>query len=308
MTQSPPDPIAAIRGFNRFYTRTIGVLEEAYLGTPMSVAEGRVLYEIAQAPDGLTPKAISAITGLDAGYLSRILKRFEGEGLTGRSPSPEDRRSITITLAARGAETFSRLDAASNAVVGRIIGDLDAAQRQRLTRAMAEVQTLLEPAPGAEVILRPHRPGDMGWIIAQHGEVYTREYGWDSRIESLTARVCADFLDHFDPGAEHCWIAERGGERLGSIFLVKGEVTGQAKLRLLMLTPEARGLGLGKRLVGECLAFARAAGYREVVLWTHAVLVAARGIYAAAGFELVESWTHADLGPEQVSETWRLTL
>ncbi|CAN5816094.1 helix-turn-helix domain-containing GNAT family N-acetyltransferase [soil metagenome] len=303
-----PDPIAAIRAFNRFYTGTIGVLEEAYLGTPLSVAEGRVLYEIAQAPDGLTPKAISGITGLDAGYLSRILKRFEREALTTRSPSPEDGRSITITLAAKGAETFSGLDAASNQVVGRIIERLDDSQRGRLTRAMTEVQTLLEPRPGQAVTLRAHRPGDMGWIIEQHGEVYTREFGWDSRIESLTARVCADFLDRFDPAREHCWIAERGGERLGSIFLVKGEAPDQAKLRLLMLTPAARGLGLGKRLVAECVAFARSAGYAEVVLWTHAVLVAARGIYAAAGFEMIESWTHADLGPEQVSETWRLTL
>ncbi|CAN5483915.1 helix-turn-helix domain-containing GNAT family N-acetyltransferase [soil metagenome] len=303
-----PDPIAAIRGFNRFYTRRIGVLEEAYLGTPLSVAEGRVLYEIAQAPEGLTPKAISGVTGLDAGYLSRILKRFEREALTTRAPSPEDGRSITITLAAKGAETFSGLDAASNQVVGRIIEGLDDGQRGRLTRAMTEVRSLLDPGPAPEVILRPHRPGDMGWIIEQHGEVYTREFGWDSRIESLTARVCADFLDNFDPTLEHCWIAERGGERLGSIFLVKGEEPGQAKLRLLMLTPAARGLGLGKRLVAECVAFARTAGYAEVVLWTHAVLVAARGIYAAAGFEMIDSWTHADLGPEQVSETWRLTL
>lgn len=303
-----PDPIAAIRGFNRFYTRTIGVLEEAYLGTPLSVAEGRVLYEIAQAPGGLTPKAIRGITGLDAGYLSRILKRFEREALTARTPSPEDGRSITITLAAKGAETFAGLDAASNAVVGRIIEGLDEGQRGRLTRAMGEVRALLEPAPQAEVSLRPHRPGDMGWIIEQHGEVYRREFGWDSRIESLTARVCADFLDNFDPDRERCWIAERAGERLGSIFLVKGEAPGQAKLRLLMLTPAARGLGLGKQLVAECVAFARAAGYREIVLWTHAVLVAARGIYAASGFEMIDSWTHADLGPEQVSETWRLVL
>ena len=302
------DPIAAIRGFNRFYTRRIGVLEEAYLGAPMSVAEGRVLYEIAQAEDGLTPKAIRAVTGLDAGYLSRILKRFEREGLTARRPSPDDGRSITVTLTAKGAATFSGLDAASNAVVGGIISNLDGAQRTRLTRAMGEVRALLEPGPAPEVILRPHRPGDMGWIIEQHGEVYTREYGWDSRIESLTARVCADFLDAFDPVREHCWIAERGGERLGSIFLVKGETPGQARLRLLMLAPAARGLGLGKRLVAECLAFARAAGYAEVVLWTHAVLAAARGIYAAAGFELIETHTHSDLGPEQVSETWRLTL
>lgn len=302
-----PDPIAAIRGFNRFYTRRIGVLEEAYLGTPLSVAEGRVLYEIAQAPGGLTPKAICGITGLDAGYLSRILKRFEREKFTARAPSTEDGRSITVTLAARGAETFQALNAASDEVVGRMIQGLAGDERQRLTRAVTEVQSLLE-RPAASVTLRAHQPGDMGWIIEQHGEVYTREFGWDSRIETLTARVCADFLDDFDPDLERCWIAERAGERLGSIFLVKGEAPGQAKLRLLMLTPAARGLGLGKLLVAECVAFARAAGYREIVLWTHAVLIAARGIYAASGFEMIESWTHADLGPEQVSETWRLVL
>jgi len=308
MTPNPADPIAAIRGFNRFYTRRIGVLEEAYLGAPLSVAEGRVLYEIGQAAGGLTPKAISGITGLDAGYLSRILKRFEREALTARAPSPEDGRSITVTLTPKGAKAAAELNAASDQAVARMIAGLDGPQRQRLTRAVTDIQDLLEAPAAPQVILRPHRPGDMGWIIAQHGEVYTREFGWDSRIESLTARVCADFLDHFDPALERCWIAERGGERLGSIFLVKGEAPGQAKLRLLMLTPAARGLGLGKRMVAECLAFARAAGYREVVLWTHAVLVAARGIYAAAGFELIESWAHADLGPEQVSETWRLTL
>lgn len=308
MTPTQPDPIAAIRGFNRFYTRRIGVLEEAYLGAPFSVAEGRVLYEIAQAPGGLTPKTISGATGLDAGYLSRILKRFEREALAARSPSPQDGRSIRIALTPKGEAAFAELNAASEQAVEQMIAGLDGPRRDRLTRAVAEVQAVLEQPAAAEMILRSHRPGDMGWVTERHAQVYTREFGWDGHIESLTARICADFLDNFDPTLERCWIAERDGERLGSVFLVKGDAPGEARLRLLMLEPAARGLGLGKRLVDECLAFARAAGYREVVLWTHAVLTAARRIYAASGFALTETWTHSDLGPELVSETWRLRL
>ncbi len=297
--------VAAIRRFNRFYTRRIGALDEAHLGEPFGLAEGRVLYEIAQG-GGLTPKALASETGLDAGYLSRILKRFDREGLTDRAKSSDDGRSVTIALNDKGRAAYEELRQVAEDAVEGMIGALSAAQREELTSAMGRVEALLE-APGAgEVMLRPHRVGDMGWVTQRHGELYAREYGWDERFEALVARICADFIEQFDPARERCWVAERGGVRLGSIFLVKGDKPGEAKLRLLLLEPSARGLGLGKRLVGECLAFARASGYAEVTLWTQSILTAARGIYAAAGFELVGQQPHMQIGVPLVGETWRL--
>ena len=189
-----------------------------------------------------------------------------------------------------------------------LIGALSTPERGRLTAAMAAVERLLAETPARPVTLRPHRTGDMGWITERHGLLYAREYAWNDHIEAVTARICADFLDNHDPALERCWIAERDGERLGCVFLVKDEAAGVARLRLLMLEPAARGLGLGKKLVAECVAFARAAGYREIVLWTHQVLTAARAIYAAQGFELEETWTHDDFGAPEISETWRLSL
>lgn len=301
------DPVAAVRRFNRFYTRAIGVLEKGYLGTPYTLAEGRVLYEIAKA-DGIAAKAIGEITGLDAGYLSRIVARFERDGAVARERSPSDGRSALLRLTAHGEAVFAPFDRRSAERVEGLIGGLSAPARQRLTGAMAEVEELLgAPAPGP-VILRLHRPGDMGWVVERHAVLYGREYGWGEGIEAVTARIVADFLEHRDPARARCWIAERDGERLGCVFLVADDEEGVARLRLLLLESAARGLGLGKRLVGECLAFARAAGYREVVLWTHAVLTAARGIYAAAGFSIEKTWTHDEFGVEEVSETWRLKL
>ena len=301
------DPVAAVRRFNRFYTRAIGVLEKGYLGTPYTVAEGRVLYEVAKG-EGVTAKAIGEITGLDAGYLSRILARLERDGVVARERSETDGRSAVLRLTARGQEVFPPFDQRSAALVETMIGGLSSEDRRRLTGAMAQVEKLLGARPSDPTILRPHRTGDMGWIIERHGLNYAREYGWNGHIEAVTARICADFLDGHDPALERCWIAERGGERLGCVFLVKDGAPGVARLRLLMLEPAARGLGLGKRLVGECVAFARAAGYREIVLWTHAVLTAARAIYAQQGFRLEETWTHDDFGAPEVSETWRLAL
>jgi DNA-binding MarR family transcriptional regulator/GNAT superfamily N-acetyltransferase len=301
------DPVAAVRRFNRFYTRAIGVLEKGYLGTPYTVAEGRVLYEIAQA-DGVTAKAIGEITGLDGGYLSRIVARLERDGVVGREQSASDGRSMVLRLTERGAEVFAPFDQRSAALVEDMIGALSAYGRRRLTDAMAEVEQLLNAPLAGSVVLRPHRTGDMGWVTERHALLYAREYGWNAHIEAVTARICADFLDGHDPALERCWIAERDGCRLGCVFLVKDEAPGVARLRLLMLEPAARGLGLGKRLVAECVAFARAAGYREIVLWTHAVLTAARAIYAAQGFRLEETWTHDDFGAPEVSETWRLQL
>jgi DNA-binding MarR family transcriptional regulator/GNAT superfamily N-acetyltransferase len=311
MSVEAPESVAAVRRFNRFYTRAIGVLEKGYLGTPYTVAEGRVLYEIAKA-DGVTAKAVGEITGLDAGYLSRIVARLERDGVVARERSARDRRSALLRLTSHGAEVFARFDRRSATLVEGMIAALAPPDRDRLTGAMGEVERLLTGSQAGPVILRPHRTGDMGWITERHGLLYAREYGWNGHIEAVTARICADFLDNHDPALERCWIAERaqeqGAERLGCVFLVKDEAPGVARLRLLMLEPAARGLGLGKRLVAECVAFARSAGYGEIVLWTHAVLTAARAIYAAQGFELEETWTHDDFGAPEISETWRLKL
>jgi DNA-binding MarR family transcriptional regulator/GNAT superfamily N-acetyltransferase len=269
-----------------------------------------VLYEIATG-EGITAKQIGEITGLDAGYLSRIVARLERDGVVARERSPSDGRSALLRLTAHGREIFAPFDRKSAELVEGLIGGLSAPARSRLTGALAEVEQLLGAPPSGPVILREHRPGDMGWVVERHGVLYRREYGWGEGIEGVTARIVADFLEHRDPARARCWIAERGGERLGCVFLVPDEEGGDpavARLRLLLLEPSARGTGLGRRLVNECIAFARAAGYREVVLWTHAVLVAARGIYAAAGFQIERTWTHDEFGAEEVSETWRLGL
>jgi DNA-binding MarR family transcriptional regulator/GNAT superfamily N-acetyltransferase len=297
--------VAAVRRFTRFYTRAVGVLDRAYLGGPYTAAESRVLYEIAHG-GGITPKAIGATLGLDPGYLSRMVAKFERDGLVGRERSPDDGRSIVLTLTDQGRAYFANMDARSAALVERLVGGLSADGQARLAGALGEAQGLLARDGPAQVTLRPHRTGDMGWVTERHGVLYGREYGW-TKLEAVTARIVADFLDNFDPERERCWIAERGGERLGSVFLVK-ESDEVARLRLLILEPQARGLGLGRKLVDECLAFARAAGYREVVLWTHQELTAARGIYQAVGFQLERRWTHEDFGKPAVSETWRLTL
>lgn len=302
------DPVAAVRRFNRFYTRKVGALDEAHLGSPYNLAEMRVLYEVAQAPAGLTPKALAAQTGMDPGYLSRVLKRFEGEGLLQRQVSAIDARSVTVWLSSDGIRAYNDYLGAAQGAVEGIIGQLSTSEKARLTRAMGEIETLLQaPSPG-EIILRGHRPGDMGWVVHRHGAIYAREYGWDERFEALVAQITADFIAGFDPARERCWIAEREGEILGSIFLVKGDKPGQAKLRLLLIEPAARGLGLGKRLVAECVSFARAAGYGEITLWTQSILTAARRVYAQAGFELVDSRPDDSIAPGLVSETWLLDL
>ena len=301
------DTVAAVRRFNRFYTRAIGVLDRAYMGGPYTLAENRVLYEIAQG-ETVTPSAICAALSLDAGYLSRMLARLERDGLVARVRSPSDGRSVRLTLTPQGRSFFDALNARSAAQVEALIGGLSGRQQRDLSGALETARALLEqPASAGEVVLRSHRPGDMGWVTERHAQVYGSEYGWGAGIEAVTARVCADFLDHLDPAREHCWIAERDGERLGSVFLVK-ESEDVARLRLLLLVPAARGLGLGRKLVDACIDFAREAGYREVVLWTHAVLISARAIYAATGFTIEKTWTHDEFGKPEVSETWRLKL
>ena len=308
MTLDAQDSIAAVRRFNRFYTRAIGVLDRRYLGSPYSVAENRVLYEIANA-DGIAPKALGEITGLDAGYLSRILARLQRDGLVARRRSERDGRSARLSLTSQGEIAFAGVNRRSAELVEELLAPVAAPDRRRLVQALQSVQSLLDPAGAAAtpVALRPHRPGDMGWVVERHAVLYGAEQGWGPGIEAVTARVCADFLERHDPARERCWIAERAGERLGCVFLVKEDET-TARLRLLLLEPSARGLGLGRRLVEECVAFGRAAGYREIVLWTHAVLTRARRIYARAGFQLAETWVHDQFGKPEASETWRLQL
>jgi len=302
------DTVATVRRFNRFYTRAIGVLERGYLGGPYTLAENRVMYEIVHG-EMVTPSAIAAALDLDAGYLSRMLSKLERDGMLERRRSDVDGRSVMLRLTARGHEAFAALNARTIDRVGELIGGLSAPDKARLAGALDTAQTLLQPvAEKAPIVLRPHQTGDMGWVTERHGVFYGANYGWAPKIEAVTARICADFLDNFDPELERCWIAERGGERVGSVFLVKDPEPGVARLRLLMVEAAARGEKLGRRLVDECVSFAREKGYREIVLWTHEVLSAARGIYKAVGFELTETWVHDDFGKPEVSETWRLKL
>jgi DNA-binding MarR family transcriptional regulator/GNAT superfamily N-acetyltransferase len=301
------DTVAAVRRFNRFYTRAIGVLDRGYMGGPYTLAENRVMYEIAHGA-GVTPGAIVQALDMDAGYLSRMLARLERDGLVARARSPSDGRSVILSLTDAGSAFLATLNARTIKRVEALIGDLSSPQRAELAGALDTAQALLAPqAAKAPIVLRPHATGDMGWVTERHGVFYGQAYGWAPKIEAVTARICADFLDNFDPERERCWIAERDGQRLGSVFLVK-ESEDVARLRLLLLEPAARGEGLGGRLVSECIAFARERGYREIVLWTHEVLTAARAIYAAKGFQLVDSYVHDDFGKPEVSETWRLVL
>jgi DNA-binding MarR family transcriptional regulator/GNAT superfamily N-acetyltransferase len=304
--------IDEVRAFNRFYTRQIGVISERLLDSPFSLAEMRVLYELAHR-DGPTASELARDLGLDPGYLSRILRRFEARRYIARTPSPDDRRHSRLRLTPRGITAFAPLERRTRDVVGAMIGHLGDPDRQQLAAAMATIARLLDreqpaqPQPGAPYLLRPHRPGDMGWVVQRHGELYAREWGYSAEFEALVARICADFLDHFDPSGERCWIAERNGTLIGSVFVVRKSKT-VARLRLLIVDPDARGLGLGGRLVDECVRFARDAGYTTLTLWTHRQLEAARRIYRRAGFRCVAARPTRSFGRQLVDETWQLTL
>jgi DNA-binding MarR family transcriptional regulator/N-acetylglutamate synthase-like GNAT family acetyltransferase len=302
-----PEAVKAVRRFNRFFTRRIGVLDP-YLGSELSLTDVRVLYELAHRP-GVVARDLMHELGLDAGYLSRILKRFEAAGWLARTPSPADGRQSLLTLTEDGHAFFAPLQQKSRDEAAALLQPLNAAHRAQLVEAMARVEALLEGAvpPGPHVVLRDPVPGDMGWVVQQHGEIYWKEYGWNSDFEALVAGIAADFVRKFQPEWEKCWIAERDGERVGAVFVVRQSRT-TAKLRMLILTPQARGLGLGARLTDECLAFARAKGYRKMVLWTNSCLTAARGIYAQRGFRLVKSEPYEGFGQQLVGETWELRL
>ena len=308
MREECAEPVAAVRRFNRFYTRRIGVLDEGLLASPFSLAEVRVLYELAHRP-GVTARDLARDLGLDGGYLSRILQGFGKRGLLRRGTSVDDARRRPLTLTAAGRRTFAPLERRSHEAVAALIAPLSESDQQRLVGAMRAIERLLDPGAAAAhpFTLREHRPGDMGWVVAAHGEIYWREYGWDERFEALVAHIAAEFIEKLDPRRERCWIAERDGERVGSIFLVRKSAT-VAKLRLLIVDPKARGLGLGRHLVAECVRFARECGYRTITLWTQENLLAARHIYQAAGFRLVQREPHAMFGVELVGETWNLRL
>ena len=301
--------IAAARRFNRFYTRQIGVLRRNYLDSPYSLGESRVLYEILHR--ARTASDVGRALDLDAGYLSRMLRNFEKRGLINRQISDEDARQSYLALTALGRKAFAPLEKRSQETVSTMLGKLKPAEQARLVAAMAEIETLLggETAPKPEdgYLLRAPRPGDFGWIVSRHAEIYEKEYGWIAPFEGLCAQIVADFVNNFDSKCERCWIAELNGENVGCIMLAKDK-PGVARIRLLLVDPKARGLRLGARLVDECLRFARESGYKKITLWTHSVLTAARHIYEKAGFKLMRTERHKSWGRAVVSEHWDLTL
>ncbi|HLJ75583.1 MAG TPA: helix-turn-helix domain-containing GNAT family N-acetyltransferase [Thermoanaerobaculia bacterium] len=300
--------VAAVREFNRFYTTKIGVLDEGFLHTPFSLAQGRVLYELAHQEN---PSAtdIAAALGLDSGYLSRILSSFARQRLIAKTTSSADRRKSILHLTDKGQQAFATLNSESRRQIGAMLSALSEGDQARLVESMRTIETLLDAKPqsGSSIVLRPPEPGDMGWVVQRQGILYAQEYGWDERFEALCARIVADFVDHLDPKRERCWIAERDGENVGSVFVVKKSKT-VAKLRLLFVEASARGLGIGNRLVEECVRFARNAGYRKMMLWTNDVLHAARRIYIRNGFKLIREEKHHSFGRDLVGQYWELKL
>jgi DNA-binding MarR family transcriptional regulator/GNAT superfamily N-acetyltransferase len=299
----------AVRRFNRFYTRRIGVLEESLLGSGLSLSQARVVFELGRRGEW-TAGGMAAELSLDAGYVSRLLGSLEKRRLIARRPSEADGRQAIVTLTANGRECYRLLDTRSQDDIAAMLARLAPADRHRLLSAMATIETLFGDAPPPRVpyIIRPHRPGDIGWTISRHGALYAEEYGWDETFEGFVAEVGGGFLKSFDPKRERCWIAEREGETVGAVFLVRGPDERTAKLRLLYVEPAARGLGIGRRLVEECHHFARSAGYARIVLWTNSILTSARRIYEAAGYRLVKSEPHRSFGQDLVGETWELDL
>ncbi|RYF17693.1 MAG: GNAT family N-acetyltransferase [Comamonadaceae bacterium] len=299
--------VRAVRAFNRFYTQRVGVLRR-YLGTDFTLTEVRVLYELAHRPP-LAARDLVRDLELDPGYLSRILRRFEDKGWLQREPAPHDLRQSLLRLTEAGHATFAPLQQKSREETAALLAPLAPAARPRLIQSLETVHRLLDPPPTAQrrVVLRDPRPGDMGWIVQMHGELYAREFGYDAEFEALVAEITASFLRKFDASREKAWIAEVDGERAGCVLLVRRTET-VAQLRLLLLAPEARGLGLGGRLTDACIAFARKKGYRKLVLWTQSHLEAARAIYRSRGFVMKKAEPNAAFGKKLVSETWELKL
>lgn len=302
--------VEAVRRFNRFYTKQIGVLSGSLLNSSFSLAEARVLYELAHH-EQTTATHLAQELELDPGYLSRILRRLQQRGLIHRRRSDTDGRQVLLSLTERGQAAFSEINAASRNEIEGMLRELSPAAQDRLLEAMHTIESLLGAPEEHRVpyILRPHQPGDMGWVVHRHGVLYRREYGWDETFEALVAEIVAAFVRDYDARRERCWIAESGGENVGSVFLVKHpEREGVAKLRLLLVEPHARGLGIGRRLVHECTRFARQVGYRTITLWTNSVLDAARRIYEREGYRLVHREPHHSFGHDLIGETWELEL
>ena len=300
--------VEAVRRFSRFYTRQVGVLNEGYNGSEFSLTEARIIYELAHQ-EAATASDLAKILDLDPGYLSRILKSFQERGLVQRQASDLDARQYRLSLTERGQQAFAALNARSRSDMARMLSVLTTHQQKCLITAMSEIETLLsaEPERGASYILRPHQPGDIGWAVQKHGEFYAREYGFDESFEALAAEIGSKFLKEFDPKKERAWIAEKDGENVGCVFLVK-QSDEVARLRMLLVDPKARGLGIGKRLVEESIRFARGRGYKKIILWTNDILVTACHIYRETGFKLVAEERHHSFGHHLLGQTWELAL
>jgi len=302
--------IESVRSFNRFYTRQIGVLEERLLRTPFSLAEARILYELGTRKSVIA-RDLQRELDLDFGYLSRMLRSLENKRLIRRARSSRDGREHLLTLGIAGRSAFKSLDTRSRNEIGKMLEALPATRQRELLEAMTTIKSVLgadDRLSSRQMLkLRFHRPGDMGWVVERHGSLYSAEYGWDERFEGIVAGIVSDFIRNFDPESDRCWIAELDGRRIGSVFLVRKNKT-TAKLRLLLVEPEARGLRLGSRLVDECITFARKAGYKKITLWTNSILHAARRIYEARGFKLVQEEPHALFGEGLIGQIWDLKL
>ena len=311
-TRASADTVNAVRRFNRFYTRRIHILDEAHLESDLPLATVRVLYELAHH-DAVSAADLARELDLDAGYLSRILADLGRRRLVTRQRAHDDARVSRIRLTARGRERYAVLDGRASDDIAALLAPLGGTPQRRLVAAMDAIRSILDDSQPDTArtlyLLRTHRPGDLGWMVWRHGVLYADEYGWDERFEALVARIVSDFVAHFDQAHERCWIAERDGENVGSVMAVKHpERPGVAKLRLLLVEPSARGLGIGRRLVDECIRFSRQSGYHTLTLWTNSVLVSARRIYEAAGFRLVHEAPHNDFGEDLVGQTWELAL
>lgn len=308
-TTTLEDRIATVRHFDRFFTRQIGALREGLLHSPYSLTEARILFELAQQEQ--TATELGRTLGLDAGYLSRIVSRFEQQGLVARHLVDTDGRQRTLSLTTTGQAAFAILDQRSREEVAEMLARLDETDQQRLLRAMQNIVALWTSQPGFKYaqpfFIRQHEPGDMGWVTYRHGVLYHQEYGWNSEFEALVAQIVSDFLTSYNPLRERCWIAEMEGEIVGSVFVVQASET-VAKLRLLLVEPKARGLGLGTRLVEECIRFARRVGYEKMTLWTNSVLLAARHIYDQCGFVRIAEGPHHSFGCDLIEETWERSL
>lgn len=308
VTKISEERIGAVRQFNRFFTRQIGVLREGLLHSPYTLTEARILFELGHR-DHVTASDLCRELGLDAGYLSRILARLEQQGLLEKVRPDNDARQRLLRLTSDGRNAFALLDQRSLDEVSEMLNELSEEEQQRLLKAMQTIESILTKGLkySEPFFLRAHEPGDMGWVTHRHGALYAREYGWDEHFEALVAQIVADFINNYNPERERCWIAEMDGEIVGSVFVVQGSET-VAKLRLLLVEPKARGLGLGTRLVEECIRFARRRGYQKLMLWTNSVLLEARHIYKKTGFELIAEDAHHSFGHDLIGETWELVL